>query len=89
MPGWGKVMSDVIAAPELMTSAATDLATIGSNLAVAHMAAARPDPRDAARGTRQIDVGMDPWDLKPVSLDTRVALVEVLEGVSAPTVLRS
>jgi calcineurin-like phosphoesterase family protein len=62
------------------------LATIGSNLAVAHMAAARPDPRDAARGTRQIDVGMDPWDLKPVTL---VALVEVLKGVSAPTVLRS
>lgn len=52
-------------------------------------AAARPDPRGAAHGTRQIDVGMDPWDLKPVSLDTLVALVEVLEGVSAPTVLRS
>lgn len=79
-------MSYVIAAPELMTSAATDLATIGSNLTVAHMAAARPDSRDAARSTRKIDVGMNPWDLKPVSL---VALVGVLEGVGAPTVLRS
>jgi hypothetical protein len=33
-------MSYVIAAPEIMTSAATDLATIGSNLSAAHMAAA-------------------------------------------------
>jgi hypothetical protein len=33
-------MSYVIAAPEIMTSAATDLATIGSNLCAAHMAAA-------------------------------------------------
>jgi PE family len=82
-------MSYLIAAPELMTSATTDLATIGANVGAAHMAAARPDPRGAARGTRQIDMGMDPWDFKPVSLDTLVALVEVLEGVSAPTVLRS
>jgi triacylglycerol lipase len=33
-------MSYVIAAPEMMTSAATDLATIGSNLSAAHTAAA-------------------------------------------------
>jgi hypothetical protein len=33
-------MSYVIAAPEMMTSAATDLATIGSNVAAAHTAAA-------------------------------------------------
>jgi hypothetical protein len=35
-------MSYVIAAPEIMTSAATDLATIGSNLSAAHTAAAGP-----------------------------------------------
>jgi triacylglycerol lipase len=35
-------MSYVIAAPEMMTSAATDLATIGSDLSAAHMAAALP-----------------------------------------------
>jgi hypothetical protein len=35
-------MSFVIAAPELMTSAATDLATMGSNVSAAHMAAAPP-----------------------------------------------
>jgi hypothetical protein len=35
-------MSYVIAAPELMTSAATDLATIGSDLSAAHTAAAGP-----------------------------------------------
>jgi hypothetical protein len=35
-------MSFVIAAPELMTSAATDLATIGSDVSAAHMAAAAP-----------------------------------------------
>jgi hypothetical protein len=33
-------MSYVIAAPEMMTSAASDLATIGSNVNAAHMAAA-------------------------------------------------
>src|SRR6516165_4060219 len=33
-------MSFVIAAPEMMTSAATDLATIGSDLSAAHTAAA-------------------------------------------------
>jgi hypothetical protein len=33
-------MSYVIAAPEIMTSAATDLATIGSTLSAAHAAAA-------------------------------------------------
>jgi len=33
-------MSYVIAAPEMMTAAATDLATIGSNLSAAHAAAA-------------------------------------------------
>ena len=33
-------MSYVIAAPEMMTSAAADLATIGSNVSAAHMAAA-------------------------------------------------
>jgi hypothetical protein len=35
-------MSYVIAAPELMTSAATDLATIGSNVSAAHISAAAP-----------------------------------------------
>jgi PE family len=35
-------MSYVMAAPEMMTSAATDLATIGSNVSAAHMAAAAP-----------------------------------------------
>ena len=35
-------MSCVIAAPEMMTSAATDLATIGSDLSAAHTAAATP-----------------------------------------------
>ena len=35
-------MSYVIAAPEIMTLAATDLATIGSNLSAAHAAAAAP-----------------------------------------------
>ena len=35
-------MSCVIAAPELMTSAATDLGTIGSNVSAAHMVAAAP-----------------------------------------------
>jgi PE family len=35
-------MSYVIAAPEMMTSAATDLATIGSNVSAAHMAVAAP-----------------------------------------------
>jgi hypothetical protein len=35
-------MSNVIAAPEVMTAAATDLATIGSTLDAAHMAAAGP-----------------------------------------------
>jgi hypothetical protein len=35
-------MSYVIAVPEMMTSAATDLAAIGSNLNAAHMVAAAP-----------------------------------------------
>ena len=35
-------MSFVIAAPEIMTAAATDLATIGSTLSAAHTAAAPP-----------------------------------------------
>jgi hypothetical protein len=35
-------MSYVITTPEMMTSAAADLATIGSNLAAAHTAAATP-----------------------------------------------
>jgi hypothetical protein len=35
-------MSLVIAAPELMTSAASDLATIGSDLSAAHLAAVAP-----------------------------------------------
>ena len=45
-------MSYVIAAPEMMTSAATDLATIGSDLSAAHTAAAAPDRRAGARGRR-------------------------------------
>jgi PE family protein len=39
--GWTE-MSAVIAVPELMAEAATDLATIGSNLRAAHMTAAPP-----------------------------------------------
>jgi hypothetical protein len=35
-------MSYVIATPEMMSSAATDLATIGSNVSAAHMVAAAP-----------------------------------------------
>jgi hypothetical protein len=35
-------MSYVIAGPEIMTSAASDLATVGSNLGAAHMVAAAP-----------------------------------------------
>jgi hypothetical protein len=35
-------MSYVIAAPEMMTSAASDLATIGSDVSAAHLAAATP-----------------------------------------------
>ena len=35
-------MSSLIAAPEMMTAAATDLATIGSDLSMAHRAAAVP-----------------------------------------------
>jgi PE family len=35
-------MSSVTAAPELISTAATDLANIGSNLSAAHMAAAAP-----------------------------------------------
>jgi hypothetical protein len=35
-------MAYVIAAPEMMASAATDVATIGSNVSAAHMAAAAP-----------------------------------------------
>jgi hypothetical protein len=35
-------MPYVIAAPETMTSAATDFATIGSNLSAAHIAVAAP-----------------------------------------------
>jgi hypothetical protein len=35
-------MSYVIAAPEIMTSAAADLAAIGSDLSAAHLAAAAP-----------------------------------------------
>jgi triacylglycerol lipase len=33
-------MSAVVAVPELMAEAATDLATVGSNLSAAHMTAA-------------------------------------------------
>src|SRR6516165_12649192 len=40
--GWRCGMSYVIAAPEIMTSAATDLATIGSALTAANAAAAAP-----------------------------------------------
>lgn len=35
-------MSQLIVAPEMMTSAASDLATIGSNVSAAHMVAAAP-----------------------------------------------
>jgi hypothetical protein len=45
-------MSYVIAVPEIMTSAATDLATIGSNLSAAHMVA-------AARTTAMIPAAAD------------------------------
>jgi PE family len=44
-------MAYVIAAPEMMQAASTDLATIGSTLNAARMAAA-PDRRSDARGHR-------------------------------------
>jgi hypothetical protein len=57
-------MSYVIAAPETMTSAATDLATIGSDLTAAHTAAATQTPH-AARcrkcGTRSL------WSSDPLA----------------------
>jgi hypothetical protein len=39
---WEAPMSHMIAAPEMMTAAATDLATIDSSLSAAHTAAAAP-----------------------------------------------
>ena len=45
-------MSFVIAAPEFMAAAATDLSNIGSALSAANAAAAGPTHRDAGRGGR-------------------------------------
>ena len=42
-------MSNLIAAPEMMTTAATDLAGIGSALSAANMTAASPDHGDSGR----------------------------------------
>src|SRR5271154_1411013 len=39
---WEQLMSSLLAAPEMLASAATDLATIGSTLSAAHMAAVAP-----------------------------------------------
>ena len=39
---WEAAMTYVIAAPEMLATAAADLATIGSSLSVAHTAAAGP-----------------------------------------------
>jgi uncharacterized protein (DUF2252 family) len=47
-------MSYVIAAPEVMTSTATDLATIGSNVSAAHTAAATQTMGDADQMPQQV-----------------------------------
>ena len=45
-------MAYVIAAPEMMTAAATDLATIGETLNAAHLTCSAPDRRGTARSRR-------------------------------------
>jgi hypothetical protein len=51
-------MSYVMAAPELMTSAATDLATIGSNLSAAHTAAATQTTGVAAAAEDEVSAAI-------------------------------
>jgi len=51
-------MSFVIATPELMTSAATDLATIGSNLSAAHAAAAARTVAVVAAAADEVSAGI-------------------------------
>ena len=45
-------MADVMAAPEMMAAAATDVAAVGSTLSAAHMAAAAPTVGSTQRGQR-------------------------------------
>jgi hypothetical protein len=51
-------MSYVIAAPETMTSAATDLATIGSDLSAAHTAAALPTATVIPAAADEVSAGI-------------------------------
>lgn len=39
-------------------------------------------------GTRQIDVGVDAWKMAPVALETIVAMIDLLEGLSAPELVK-
>jgi hypothetical protein len=67
-------MSYVIAAPEMMTSAATDLATIGSDLSAAHSVA-------AARTTAVIAAAED-------EVSTAIAALFSSHGTAFQTPLR-
>jgi calcineurin-like phosphoesterase family protein len=40
-------------------------------------------------GTRQIDVGLDPWNLAPVAEKTLIELIELLEGLRDPVFART
>ena len=51
-------MSFVIATPDVMTSAATDLATIGSDLSMAHTAAATPTVALARAAGDEVSAGV-------------------------------
>jgi hypothetical protein len=51
-------MSYVIAAPEMMTSAAADLATIGSNVNAAHLAAAAPTVAVVPAAADEVSAGI-------------------------------
>jgi hypothetical protein len=51
-------MSYVIAAPEMMTSAAADLATIGSNVNAAHMVAAAPTVAVVPAAADEVSAGI-------------------------------
>jgi hypothetical protein len=51
-------MSFVIAAPELMTSAATDLSNLGSNLSAAHKVAAAPTVAVAPAAADEVSAGI-------------------------------
>jgi hypothetical protein len=51
-------MTSMIVAPEMMTSAATDLATIGSNIDAAHLAAAANITSVAPAAADEVSVGV-------------------------------